>query len=102
MWIRVCSVDAVPPGQLRVFEVGSPPRRLVIANVSGVLHCAPDRCPHGAMPLARGYLSGQRIVCGSHFYEFDLETGAATGDHTWRLTGFAVELNGQDVLVELP
>jgi nitrite reductase/ring-hydroxylating ferredoxin subunit len=35
----------------------------------------PDACPHAGVPLSRGWLEGNRLVCPAHLWEFELESG---------------------------
>jgi nitrite reductase (NADH) small subunit len=66
----------IPPGEGRVFEVGST-RIAIFRTRQGELFATQAECPHRAGPLADGIVGGGRVMCPLHGFEFDLRTGDA-------------------------
>ncbi len=61
-----------------------------------------DACPHAGVPLSDGTLEGCVITCRAHGWPFDVRTGFDP-DHAdgFPIPCFAVELRGDEVLVDL-
>ncbi|MEM7115404.1 MAG: Rieske (2Fe-2S) protein [Chloroflexota bacterium] len=87
---EICSLEALPPGERKIVEVGR--RSIGIFNVGGSLYAIRNRCPHQGAELCRGTVGGTmlptdtpgaynyafdgRILrCPWHFWEFDITTG---------------------------
>jgi nitrite reductase/ring-hydroxylating ferredoxin subunit len=61
-----------------------------------------NRCVHMACPLEMGRLDGDVITCPCHDWQFNVRTGEFLSAPELRLPTYAVKLDGDDVLVELP
>ena len=72
-FMTVCRVDELPPGTMRVFQVGG--EDITVANVDGAFHAIDDECTHKACSLGDGDLEGTNVVCPCHGSEFDVRTG---------------------------
>ncbi len=74
-FVRVASLDDIPQGSMKGFEVGYD-RVLIVHTEKGVF-ALNDECSHQAVPLSDGKLtrSGQ-VVCTAHGARFNPETGA--------------------------
>ncbi len=75
---------------------------LVLVRHQGAWYAVPDRCTHARYPLHDGSLEDGSIVCCHHGARFDLETGRPTMPAIKPLARYAVTVDGDDVLVELP
>lgn len=74
---EVCRLDELIEGSGRIVRLAElPDRYLAIFLVDGVIRCIDNECPHVGSPLARGAIVDGRVVCPSHGWTFDLETGA--------------------------
>lgn len=97
----VCRADAIPPGEMRSFEVEGFDVPVLIANVDGRLLATSGMCPHEDVELAGGTLEDCRLTCPGHGYEFDIATGACQHDPDLTLPTYAVKVEGEAVVVEL-
>jgi nitrite reductase (NADH) small subunit len=61
-------VDRMPPGTMRVLEVGG--RSIGVFNHSGQLYAIRNVCPHHGAPLCVGKVSGAMMPSGPHTYEY--------------------------------
>ncbi len=93
------SVEQIPLGEGRVFEVDDTPVA-VFRTRQSELYATQAMCPHREGPLADGIIGGTQIVCPLHAYRFDLATGKPAGNDCASLRTFPVSLdhNG-DVLL---
>jgi nitrite reductase/ring-hydroxylating ferredoxin subunit len=73
----VGSVDDVPPGEIRAYQVGG--EDVAVANVDGALYAFGDVCTHAQCSLAEGDLDGTTVTCVCHGSEFDVTTGDVLG-----------------------
>jgi nitrite reductase/ring-hydroxylating ferredoxin subunit len=74
MLIRVGDAEAVPSGEMRVFEVSG--TSLNVTNAGGRLYAFEDACTHMGCSLANGELDGTVVTCACHGSQFDVTTGA--------------------------
>lgn len=72
--VRVGGLDAIPPGQGRVFLAGTE-EIAVFRQRDGRLFATQNRCPHKNGPLAEGIVGGGTLICPLHSKKFDLATG---------------------------
>jgi len=85
------SVDALPVGEGRVFEVGG--RQIAVFRCrSGALHATDAACPHRGGPLADGLVGDGSVVCPLHGFVFDLCTGDVKDRECARLTTYPVRV----------
>jgi 3-phenylpropionate/trans-cinnamate dioxygenase ferredoxin subunit len=73
--IDVCSVEELPPGQMRLVEWED--LEIGVFNCAGMLYAIEDRCSHDDGPLAEGEFDPAEctIECPRHGSLFDLKTG---------------------------
>jgi 3-phenylpropionate/trans-cinnamate dioxygenase ferredoxin subunit len=74
MQVRVGDAEAVPVGEMRVFDVSG--TRLNVTNAGGRLYAYEDTCTHMGCSLADGELDGTVVTCACHGSQFDVTTGA--------------------------
>jgi toluene monooxygenase system ferredoxin subunit len=77
-------------------------RHLLLVKLDGCMHAYADRCPHLGTKLSTGTFEDGVITCAAHCFEFDARTGAGVNPRNARLHIYAVAVEGDDVLVELP
>jgi nitrite reductase/ring-hydroxylating ferredoxin subunit len=96
-FVRVAKKSNIPPGQGRMFEVGS--RQVAIFNVGGAFHAIDNVCEHQGGPLAEGDLDGCVVTCPWHGWTYDVTSGRSPDDPDTRVRSFQVRVEGEDVLV---
>jgi nitrite reductase/ring-hydroxylating ferredoxin subunit len=52
--------------------------KLVLVRTEGAVHAIENRCPHLGLPLGRGRVEGEEIVCPFHGSRFNVRTGENT------------------------
>ncbi len=99
-WVRLCSrVELPSEGQAKEFSVLG--KTLCVATLHGKPRALDNVCPHRGGPLAEGTVEHGKIVCPWHQWEFDLVTGVSTHSRDAKAATYALQQNGDDVLVEL-
>ncbi len=99
-FVKVGSLAKLPPGSLAQVEVGE--NTFALCNVNGELHAMDGICPHAAGPLGQGALHGHTVVCPWHGWEFDCRTGSLDVDPDFQIPTFAVKVEGDDILIDVP
>ena len=95
---------------------------LVLVRTNGAVHAIENKCPHLGLPLGRGKIEGEEIVCPFHGSRFNVRTGENTdwvssvagmkipawssallsfGKKPQPLRTFPVSVEGQQVFVDL-
>lgn len=109
--VRICAVGDVPAGEARRFDVDG--YRLAVVRVPATSAGGPgdewfaidDRCTHAEASLAEGpvWADDCEIECPRHGSTFDLRTGKPlTLPATRPAPTYAVQVDGDDVMVDLP
>lgn len=106
-FVRLASVHDVPKNGGIAAVYGS--TQIAIFNFAsrGQWYAVQNMCPHTrAMVLARGIVGdaagAPKVACPLHKKTFDLRSGACIEGEDLRIATFAVRIDGDDVLVELP
>lgn len=97
---KVATLSALPPGT--VMEITAGGKEYALCNVAGELHALEGKCPHRGGPLGQGRLQDGVLVCPWHGWEYDCRTGENTWDAAVKLAKFAVKVERDDVLIDLP
>lgn len=96
-FVRVASVDEIPPGTGKEVLAGGRP--IALFNVGGKFCAIDGVCPHQGGPLGEGELGGSVVTCPWHGWEFDVASGASTVHASIRQTTYEVRVEGKDVYV---
>ena len=76
---------------------------ILLVRRGDAVHALAARCPHRGVPLSKGIVDGDRIVCGVHRAAFDLATGELLAPPACEsLARYEVRIDGDDVHVEVP
>ena len=97
---KVASLSSLPPGTLTQIEAGE--ESIALCNAGGQVHALDGVCPHAGGPIGQGALHGTTIVCPWHAWEYDCVTGEHDRNPRVRLEKFAVRIEGDDILLDLP
>jgi nitrite reductase/ring-hydroxylating ferredoxin subunit len=71
--VRVSRLEELVAGQPRLVEVNGV--RVVLARVGDSVYACGEVCVHQGGPLSEGTLSGARLACPWHGWQFDMRTG---------------------------
>jgi nitrite reductase (NADH) small subunit len=98
--IRVAAVSDVPPGTSK--EVMADDQVVALFNADGTFYALDGVCPHAGGPLGEGTLRGTTVTCPWHGWQFDVKTGENCLNRKMTHKCFAVKVEGNDVVVEVP
>jgi nitrite reductase (NADH) small subunit len=102
-------VSELPPGSVRIVEVGNP-QGIGVFNVNGTYYALKNVCPHQGGPLCRGPVTGttrpveiegeapglqwdregEIVRCPWHRWEFEIATGRTVFDSRFRVSTYDV------------
>ena len=120
MKTKVADIASIEPG--KGFCVKANGVNLVLIKNGGSVHALENKCPHLGVPLGRGKIEGQEIICPFHGSRFNIVSGENTdwvasvagmkipdwsravlsfGKRPQPLRTFPVSIEGADVFVEL-
>ncbi|MGD0861645.1 MAG: non-heme iron oxygenase ferredoxin subunit [Candidatus Limnocylindrales bacterium] len=99
--IDLCAVDEVPPGTMRLVELGAD--LVLIVNLDGTFHATQGICSHQYFELDKGFLTGDSITCALHLSRFSLEDGEPLDPPAaLPLAVYPVVVEGGRVFIEVP
>jgi nitrite reductase (NADH) small subunit len=99
-FVKVASLDALPPGSLMEARVGE--NSYAVCNVEGEVYALDGICAHAGGPLGQGALHGETLVCPWHAWEYNCRTGSCDYDESLKLEKFPVKIENGDILIDVP
>ena len=97
-FVKVATVQDVPPGELKVVQVDG--EDVALANVNGQIFAIHGVCTHRGGPLGEGILSGDVVECPWHGGQFNVRTGEVVGPPpTEPKATYQVQVEGNDVKI---
>lgn len=97
--VPVVRLDDLCPGTVRRVQVGR--TRLAVARVEDEVFALSGVCRHAGGQLGEGYLDGDRLMCPSHGWRYDVRSG--TTDHPDSdVRTFPVDVEDGMVFVTVP
>lgn len=99
-WLRICpEADLPPEGEVGEVEVAG--RVFCVARLEGAVCVVDGTCPHEGGPLGQGVLEDGRVVCPWHAFAYDLRTGVAEHDPSFKVQVFEAEVREGAVFAKL-
>jgi apoptosis-inducing factor 3 len=99
--IAVARISDLQNGQMQQIEVEN--SQILLSKINDQYYATSAFCTHYGAPLAKGVLSGERIVCPWHNACFNAIAGQQLEPPGLdSLTHFAVRVEGEQVLLKLP
>src|SRR5215467_9503097 len=99
-FLKVGTLAQVPPESvLEVMVDGQP---YAVCHAAGVVRALSGICIHRGGPLGQGQIHDGHVVCPYHLWEFDCRTGASDFDPSRRVPTYAVKIEGDDILLQVP
>jgi nitrite reductase (NADH) small subunit len=99
--VPLCTLDELPLGLGRAFEVGGQPLA-VFRGRGGEVFVVAGSCPHKGGPLADGMLIGSQVVCPLHTYRYHGESGECDQPGACAVEAFPAEVRDGSVFVAVP
>jgi len=94
---KVAKVSEIPLGRGKVVEAGG--KTIAVFNCDGAFYAIENACKHRGGPLGEGTLSGTRVTCPWHGWEYDVTSGECALDRSIKAQKFDVKVEGDDILV---
>lgn len=100
--IKIAKVDDLQVGEMKQIKVNNHP--ILLARLEdNKFYATGANCTHSGAPLAKGVLSGERVVCPWHNACFNITTGDQEQPPGLdALPSFPVYIEGENVIIELP
>jgi len=101
--VRLCATSDLDPGAVRRFDVG--PHRIALVRIGDDFYAIGDTCSHEDYSLSEGEVLVEEceLECPKHGSSFDLRSGEPRSLPATRpVPTYAVRVEGDDVVVELP
>ena len=99
--VFAAKVSEVPNFGKKVVEISG--QELLLVNLKGKIYACENECPHQGSPLAGGIVKdGPTLSCPRHGYRFNLESGTCLDFPEYTLKIYPTQLQGDDIMVELP
>jgi len=102
-YVKVASLDKLPPGEMMRVEIGF--HEILLVNLNGKIHACSDICSHQFQELSFGELDGEKVRCWLHGATFNVVTGDQLPGKYVQFGPIPlneVRLDGADILVKRP
>ena len=96
---RVETRDGLWVGEMKGVVVDGVP--VLLASLEDGVRAYEDRCLHKGVALSAGRLTGTRLACAVHAWEYDVATGLGVNPGRVCLRAFPVRLEGDDIYVDV-
>jgi chlorite dismutase len=75
IWLDVCPLDDLAPGETKVVYLEG--KQVGLFNINGNLYAINNRCTHARGPLTDGEVNSEEgsVICPWHYGKFDIQTG---------------------------
>jgi 3-phenylpropionate/trans-cinnamate dioxygenase ferredoxin subunit len=101
-WVRLAALSELEVGEGHRVEL-SDDDAVALVRADDAVYAVEDCCSHEEYPLSEGWVEGHQIECALHGSRFDLLTGHPdVPPAVAPVRVFAVRVEGEDVLVDLP
>jgi len=99
-FVKVGTIEDVPPGTVKVYEVED--REIAVCNANGELYGIDNVCTHDEGSLDQGELIGFEVECPRHGARFDVRNGEVTQSPAFLpVDTFAVRVDGDEIQVDV-
>ena len=99
-FIRVATIDEIPPGGAKLVEVGG--NEIALFNIAGAFHAIDNSCTHVGGPLCEGEINGHEVTCPWHGAVFDVTTGRVLGPPAAEsVSSHNLRIQGSDIEIEI-
>ena len=99
-WVKACTSDKVPSGELYGFDHAD--KKILLTNLNGKIFATDRTCTHAEADLSTGILSEEGIRCPLHLSVFDLNTGKPLNPPAEEaLKTYNIKIDNDEVYVEI-
>ena len=99
-WVKACTIDQVPEGELFGFHHDD--KKILLANLKGKIFATDLICTHAEADLSTGFLSDEGVRCPLHLSVFNLENGAPQNPPAEEsLKTYNIKIDANEIYVEV-
>lgn len=98
--VKIAEVGDLSPGEGKTVDASG--QEIALFNVDGAFHAIGNTCVHRGGPLGEGTLEGDVVTCNWHGWKYNVRNGVSPVNPSARVRSFEVQVQGSDILVELP
>jgi nitrite reductase/ring-hydroxylating ferredoxin subunit len=98
--VKVAEVKDLSTGEGKVVNASG--KELALFNVDGTFYAIGNTCVHRGGPLGEGELEGNVVTCNWHGWKYDVTSGVSPVNPAAKVPSYRVEVQGNDILIELP
>ena len=99
-WIKACTLDKVPEGQL--YGVHTDDKKILLANQKGKIYATDLICTHAEADLSTGFLTEEGVRCPLHLSVFNLQDGTPQNPPAEApLKTYNVKIEQNEIFVEV-
>lgn len=99
-FVKVATLADLPVDSVMEVSVGD--QFYALCNDQGTIRALSGICLHQGGPLGQGQVSGGRIICPWHAWQFDCRTGENCDAPEERVATYEVQVVGSDILLQVP
>jgi len=96
-FIKVAKYDDIPGVSGIKIKVNG--KNIALFKYKNNIYAIRNSCPHQGAGLADGHINDSKVVCPLHRWQFDLETGAFTGNENIRIPTYRTKVENNDVYI---
>ena len=94
-YVKVAKKSEIDAGTGKVVDVSGTP--VALFNVDGAFYAIHNTCLHRQGSLGEGELSGNRVACPRHGWQFDVTTGQNDLNPDMKVQTYLVQIEGDDI-----
>jgi nitrite reductase/ring-hydroxylating ferredoxin subunit len=98
-FVKVAKISELKDNPLLEVMVDGNP--YAICQVKDQVFAINGTCPHQGGPLGQGLLTGPKIMCPWHAWEFDCRTGQNSEEQDDNVETYPVQIVGDDILIDI-
>ncbi len=98
-WVRITTLNELPPGSSREFEYEG--RIIALFHLDEQIYAIDGICPHQGGPLAEGECNGTIVTCPWHGWQFDVRNGQSPTFKSIRHPVYDVKLENDDIMIQI-
>jgi nitrite reductase/ring-hydroxylating ferredoxin subunit/Fe-S cluster biogenesis protein NfuA len=99
-WLKVASLDQIPPSGLLAVEVAN--KSLILYRQNSEITCYDNACSHLGQPLTKGKIENTVLTCPSHGFQYQLTTGQCLTIPDVSLQSYEVKIKENKIFVKIP
>lgn len=97
-FIRICSVDEIPPGEPLTVEIDGKP--VAIGRVGDKYYAIEDICPHQGASFEGGEIEDDILTCPLHGWRTNLVTGQSLEAPSIKVQTYEVKVEDGTIFVK--